>query len=168
MIKVLIVSVLTIVAVYSISPKSFKTITGAYSARLEALAENEGDSRNEEADYYMEQASTIQLIFGNGIGHYVIDKRDDSVLNSIHIGWANILYKGGIIYALFYVAILLQVIRFCFNARKLNPYQKTCLGVTLSYFFSFLYGGCWTYTLVPVCISAPMFYLLSNNKDEFV
>lgn len=170
-IKVLLLLASTVLLLYFIAPGVFKTITDSYTTRIEQATEDIDElDRNREANAYFESASTSQLVFGNGIGHYTeysgAINKDSFTMNSLHLGWANIIYKGGVFYVLFYVFILVAVLRKCFKAKKLNPYQLTCLGVSISSFISLLYEGSWTYTLLPVCISAPMFYLLSNNKNE--
>ena len=168
--KVVIVAVFALSMVYFMSPRLFNTITDSYSTRIEAAQDAENLDRNEEASAYLENATTFQLILGNGIGHYprIVGYREyDYQINAIHIGWANIIYKGGILYSLFYILIILQVIKKAFSS-KLNSYEKVCLGVSISMLISLLYEGSWTYTMDPVCKFAPLFYLLSNNQDEFV
>ena len=169
--KVILVAAFAVAMTFFLSPKLFNTITDTYAARIESAQNQESLDRNEEAFAYLDNTTTPQLIFGNGIGHYpkIIGYRDYNYqINSIHIGWANILYKGGFVYALFYLMLLIQVLKRAYNVKTLNAYQKVCLGVAVSSFVSLLYEGSWTYTLYPVCISAPLFYLLSDNRNEFV
>lgn len=167
-----LVTISFIAMLYVITPSLFSGVKETYTSRFEEVEDMESFNRNQEAYSYFDQASTIQLIFGNGIGHYpklVVKnytyQRSDQI-NALHSGWANVIYKGGFLYALFYIAMLIAVIREFFNNRKLNSYQLVCLGVSISSFVSMLYEGSWTYTIISVCTSAPLFYLLSNNKNE--
>lgn len=166
-----LIAVLTVAMLYFISPDLFSTITNSYSSRIDSARDIDAMDRNEEAYAYLEHATPMQLVFGNGIGHYpnIMGYRDyDYQINAIHIGWANIIYKGGVVYALFYLLLLFQVLKKISHSSQLNKYQLACLGVSVSSFVSIIYEGSWTYALEPVCIFAPMFYLLSNNQDEFV
>ena len=169
--RVLVIVASSVVILYALAPSVFNTITEVYSARINQTQEDLDElDRNREVHAYFESASKLQILLGNGIGHYTkysgAINKDNITMNALHIGWANIIYKGGVLYLLFYVVILFAIIRKCFNARKLNSYQLTCLGVSISSIVSLLYEGSWTYTIDPVCISAPLFYLLSNNENE--
>lgn len=170
--RVALVSVAFVVLIYAIAPNLINSLTETYTSRFEEAQDIESFNRNQEAMAYLEQASIMQLVLGNGIGHYpeIVNNRytyqRESQVNALHSGWANIIYKGGFIYALFYIALLISVLGKCFNSKELNPYQLVCLGVSVSSFVSLLYEGSWTYAITPVCISAPIFYLLSNNKNE--
>lgn len=170
-VRVIIILAGSVVLLYAIAPRVFNTITESYSTRIgQAQEDLDKLDRNRETNAYFENASTGQIVFGNGIGHYIdyyrAFNKEDFVLNSLHIGWSNIIYKGGVLYAIYYIFILFAILRKCIDAKKLNPYQLVCLGVSVSSFISLLYEGSWTYTLAPVCTSAPLFYLLSNNEEE--
>lgn len=121
-----------------------------------------------EADSYFASANTIDLIFGNGIGHYYDSfgiKEAERTLNALHLGWANIIYKGGVFYALFMIILYLSVIKRVFLLPKDN-YGKVCLGVAISSLASLFYAGGWTYTIIPFCISAPIFYTVAHTSHR--
>lgn len=109
------------------------------------------------------KTSLEQRLTGFGIGHYLsIDRYGvggkKELLNALHLGYANILYKGGLVYAAFYVITYLNVIFNWFRKQQCSIRYYVCVGVAISAFISLFYEGSWTYTILPFCISAPIFY----------
>ena len=124
--------------------------------------------RQLEANAYFSNASIFDLILGNGIGHYYnsVNIRDSaSTLNALHLGWANIIYKGGVVYAIYSVLLYLSVVKCLIRLPKDN-YGRVCLGVAVSSLVSLFYAGSWTYTILPFCISAPIFYTVTHRSGK--
>lgn len=141
------------------------TIYNLMLGRFE-LAVDEFD-RQIEANLYFQNASQLDLLLGNGIGHYYagMDIRNtDGVINALHLGWANVIYKGGGFYAAYNILLYLFVLARLFN-RPRDNYGKVCLGVALSSLISMFYAGSWTYTIYPFCISAPIFYIATHSTN---
>lgn len=118
---------------------------------------------------YFENSSIRQLLLGNGIGYYPYLEISNNVfldkVNSLHIGLFNILFKGGILYLIFYSLLYMKVFQSMFNSRSLGKYEMVCLGVAISAFISLFYEGSWTYTIEPFCISAPIFYIAQSKNN---
>lgn len=117
--------------------------------------------------YYL-NASVPQLIFGNGIGHYpflqITENFSLNRVNALHIGFYNILFKGGILYVVFYIILYYNVFGKIFRLKALSKYELVCLGVAISAFISLFYEGSWGYTLIPFCISTPIFYIALSKR----
>lgn len=112
-----------------------------------------------------------QRLKGFGIGNYLYLDRygnngEVSLLNALHLGYTNILYKGGIVYASFYVLTYLQIFINWFRRRQNTSRYLICFGVSISALISLLYEGSWTYTILPFCISAPIFYAARYKGDK--
>lgn len=137
----------------------YDLMMGRFGAAMEEF------DRAIEAESYFGKANTLDILFGNGIGHYY--ESMEGTINALHLGWANIIYKGGVFYALFMVILYACVIKRVFILPKDN-YGKVCLGVAVSSLISLFYAGGWTYTIIPFCISAPIFYTVihSNNSKK--
>lgn len=127
--------------------------------------------RNLERDDYFQSADIKQLIFGNGIGHYhhhYIETMDwDRYFNGLHLGYANIWYKGGFVYCLFYLALYKRIYT-KWKKGNLTSFDYVCMGVSASSLLSLFFEGSWTYTIDPFCIAAPIFYAANNHDDENV
>ncbi len=135
--------------------------------RFNTIDDLSGIDRVEEWKEYFAEASFFQLIFGNGIGHYPFVKVFEwHIINALHIGIYNIIFKGGILYALFYIFLYKRIFHKLFKFHSLEKYELVCLGVALSALISLFFEGSWTYTIEPLCISAPIFYVALNKKYE--
>lgn len=122
--------------------------------------------RQVESTLYFQEASIINLLTGNGIGHYFYSyliRNDASSINALHLGWANLIYKGGIVYVLYYIILYVKIIKNVFTQKHKSNLDKICYGVAISSLISMFYEGSWTYTLLPFCISAPIFYAALNK-----
>ena len=139
----------------------FDLITGRFNFDFDEF------DRAIESNNYFARANFYDIIFGNGIGHYYdsISIRDkDEVLNALHLGWANIIYKGGVFYALYMLALYTCIVLKVFHLPD-DDYGKVCLGVAISTLASMFYAGSWTYAIVPFCISAPIFYIVTRRSN---
>ncbi len=167
-VKILTVIILLSGLMYVALPNLFDSVINMMFSRFEGVTELEDVDRNIESEAYFNQANPLSLIFGNGIGCYFsITGTDfaDRMVNAIHIGWANIIYKGGIIYALFYLSLYKTILGNIMHC-NLSNFEKVCYGVAISHLISLIYAGSWTYTIDPFCISAPIFYATMKHHDE--
>lgn len=122
-----------------------------------------GFDRLMEYESYKYITTLSQQLKGFGIGNYIYYDRygnnsEVSLLNALHLGYANIMYKGGIVYALFYIFTYLQIFLNWFRRKQNASRYLVCFGVSISALISLFYEGSWTYTILPFCISAPIFY----------
>lgn len=117
--------------------------------------------RNIEANMYFQEASPLNLLFGNGIGHLFHSRYARGIemdINALHLGWANLIYKGGVLYVLYYLVLYFKIFRNIIKQSHKSNFDKVCYGVAISSLVSMFYEGSWTYTLLPFCISAPIYY----------
>jgi len=137
--------------------------------RFETIEEVEDIDRILEWRAYYINSTIPQLIFGNGIGHYPFLQITEYIsldkVNALHIGLYNILFKGGVVYVVFYIVLYYNVFRKMFRLKVLSKYELVCLGVSISAFISLFYEGSWTYALEPFCISAPIFYIALKKTN---
>ena len=125
-----------------------------------------------EWEAFKSNSTTLQQLIGYGIGNYPTFNRygtfnaEDSLLNSLHLGYANIIFKGGILYAAFYVLTYLKIFRNWFACKHYSTRYLVCFGVSISSLISLLYEGSWTYTILPFCISAPIFYVATHTGNS--
>lgn len=136
--------------------------------RFENIEELKDIDRIREWEAYYENTSGFQFLIGNGIGHYpflqVSENFSIEKLNALHIGLYNIIFKGGVLYSIFYIFLYLKIFKKFFRFNALSRYELVCLGVALSAFISLFYEGSWTYALEPFCISAPIFYIAQSKN----
>lgn len=139
------------------------------SQRFSALDDLEQFDRQIEGTAYFDNATNKQVLLGNGIGHYpplYIYGWDRDRLSALHIGYYNIVFKGGLLLALFYFLALVGVLKRLFWFSRLTRYEKVCLGIALSLFISLLYEASWAYTLTPFGVYPTLFYLLRKRDNK--
>ncbi len=124
-----------------------------------------------EWELFKEQTSLSDKLLGKGIGNFLVYNRygggnEESVLNALHLGYANIIYKGGALYALFYICLYITIFVKWFNNRKKTPFYMICFGVAMSALISLFFEGSWTYTIQPFCLSAPIFYAANYSGTK--
>lgn len=115
---------------------------------------------------YYQEASIFQIIFGNGIGHYHLLSNplfsERGILNSLHLGYNDVVYKGGVFYAIFYISIFFNLLGKA-RRRNLINFDRMCIATSLTFLATFFYEGSWTYTVLPFCVSAPLFYIVNKQ-----
>jgi len=167
--KTIIALIALFLVVYYFNPNLFGRVYDLIMNRFNEVDNLAELDRSVEAADYLNEASVKQLLLGNGIGYYHQFKdvnlaSSRGLLNALHLGYINVLYKGGVVFSLYYIVIFIIIIKKMFS-KNLSPYMKVCLGSSLSYFISLLYAGSWTYTIASFSIAAPLFYALSRvNK----
>lgn len=166
--RIILILVVIMVLLLSLFPAINNVVFSALFDRFNSVDTIDEFDRMIEWIQFQSNSTLTQKITGFGIGNYLISDRygtgDTSILNALHLGYANIIYKGGILYALFYVVLYLKIFRVWFNGRNKSPLYYVCLGVAISSLVSLLYEGSWTYTITPFCISAPIFYAANYKR----
>lgn len=149
---------LFIIILERIAPGYFALTETAIYDRFDDIESVADIDRNVEAQLYLQNSSTVDKLLGFGIFNYpdIIIPGDPK--NALHLGWANILFKGGLLYALWYIWLYRHIIRNIFYIKNGNELFRVCLIVAMSSLISLLFEGSWTYTILPFCISAPIFY----------
>lgn len=116
-----------------------------------------------EATTYFEQVHFFDLILGQGLGHYVQTYRQ---INALHTGVYNTIYKGGIIYLIFILAICKNSIKAFIDRKELSTYSLICLCTSFSFLTSLLYEMSFTYTLVILGYATPITIVFNTKKEE--
>lgn len=164
---IIFLSLSTFAILNTLLPSTFDKIFSLLLDRFNEVDKFTDFDRYVESNLYFSEASIWQIIFGNGIGHYytISDPllRNRGLLNALHLGYANIVYKGGFLYILFYIILYYKIFQRA-TTRILSRYELVTLGVSLSALLSFSFEGSWTYTILPFCISAPIFYIATEHK----
>jgi hypothetical protein len=106
--------------------------------------------RQREANNFVESSSLGEKVFGYGIGYYLTSPTW-GIYTMMHIGYYNLLYKGGVFYILFWLYILRRSAKALRNIRYLDRYSRACLFLTLSAFVSMVYDFSWSEMIMPVC-----------------
>lgn len=152
-------------------PTIFDDVFSSLFSRFSDTAEDvDSFDRLVEWRVFQDNTTLRDRLFGKGVGAFLIYERygkgEASVLNALHLGYANIIYKGGILYALFYIILYIKVIVNWFRNRKKTSFYLVCFGVAISSLISLFFEGSWTYTIQPFCISAPIFYAATYSGDK--
>lgn len=112
-----------------------------FRVRIEQAADSY--DRFVELKFYFAQADVSEVLFGKGFGNYAYlpaQYRSGTYLaNALHIGFADVLYVGGIPYCILWLGILFGVIRRIPARRSMDSFETTCLAVSLLTFCSMLY-----------------------------
>lgn len=119
--------------------------------------------RAQEATVYFRGASISELIFGQGIGHYVVTYRE---LNGLHIGVYNLIYKGGVFLLFIYIYIFLRIISLFLHRKEMRKNQLIWLTVAVSYVICMLYEGTWSYTIYMIQYVTPIVCLLGCGRTN--
>lgn len=141
-----------------IAPEYFVLTEDALTSRFDNIESVAEVDRNVEAQLYFLRASLADIIFGYGIFNYPDIFTPGEPKNALHLGWANLFFKGGVIYVFWYLWLYSGVVRNLFRVRKSSELFRVCFVVALSCLISMGFEGSWTYTILPFCISAPIFY----------
>jgi hypothetical protein len=99
----------------------------------------EGFDRYLESSGYLDEASLIEIIFGRGIAAF-----STNVISSfvIHIGWVNLIFKGGILLVAFYIISFLWNILFVLFKRGF-PAKIITLFFPIYCMIQLLYAPVW-------------------------
>ena len=106
--------------------------------------------RSREDTQFLEKSGFWRTLIGYGIGNYYIDGYGLRH-GMLHIGYYNIIYKGGIVYAGFWCYIASKTIKTIRKIRKLDAYALSCLCITISAFVSMVFEFSWGETILPFC-----------------
>lgn len=153
-------------------PSLNEIVFGALFDRFtETSSDIENFDRLIEWQVFLEQSSKEKLYTGYGIGNYPFYDRyglglEPTYLNALHLGYSNIIFKGGVLYAVFYIVLYITIFTNWFKIKKYSTRYLLCFGVSISALISLFYEGSWTYTIIPFCISAPIFYAASYKGGE--
>ena len=125
--SIAIVTCFILVFIPGVSEKVF----GALFDRFRDTASNiEEFDRLIEWQTFLKQTPEIKLYTGYGIGNYPIYDRygvgeDDSLLNALHLGYTNIIFKGGILYVAFYIVLYITIFIIRYILTSVNSLGRT-------------------------------------------
>ena len=122
--------------------------------------------RAREASAYFATTGISDIALGQGIGHYVSTSR---LINALHTGLYNLVYKGGIVFIVIYVYYVVRILKSFVYRKTLDSVEIACLCVGVSYFVSMFYEASWSYTIYMMQYVTPIVALLTgalhNNGD---
>ncbi len=138
----------------------FNDLFNLIFARFNDTATNIGEwDRNLEIDEFFDKVNVFQLITGFGMNNYLKMNyigEVDSSLNSLHIGFYNILYKGGVLYSIFTITLFIYILRLW---KYINKDLEIKIGFVLGLLFIIVhfYEGGWSYFPEHFFILLPIF-----------
>jgi hypothetical protein len=131
---------------------------------IETGEDLESWDRNLEVDEYFSQVSTERIFLGYGINNYIkmfyVGVHDRGV-NALHIGFYNIIYKGGVVLLAYYTVLFYNIIRL-FKYIDKNSEIKIGFIIGIVYFISLAYEGSWSY------VPTHFFLLLAIYRGIYV
>lgn len=119
--------------------------------------------RSIEASNYIKRVGLSKIILGQGIGHYF---RNIELVNALHTGFYNLIYKGGFLLLSIYVYFVLYVIKILRQKNKYEPFLCMSIVVSISYIISMLYEASWSYTIYMVQYVTPILSILLFQIDK--
>jgi hypothetical protein len=137
-----------IVLAIIVIPIFFGDIFGLIFSRFFETANSLDDwDRNLEIDEFFEQVKDNEILTGFGVNNYLKMNYigvEDNKLNSIHLGVYNIIYKGGVLYSLFMVALSVYIIKL-WKYISINLEIKIGFIIGLIFILNLFYEGGWSY-----------------------
>lgn len=160
-----VLTVLVAIVVLNIVSKIpyLSRVTDSLTSRLKQI-DKDNDSRMEESTIYFSEAPLDEILLGQGIGCYFPSSL--RIINAIHIGIVNAIYKGGIFYILFYLWIIIASVRMLIKYKKLSSFGLTCLVTTLAYLVTSTHDGGWSYTMTVFGYATSVCYVLQYREDR--
>ncbi len=126
-------------------------------------------SRVDEVGYFKNISNFFTYLFGYGLGNEFIFEGVHK--NAIHIGFYDVLYKGGIMFLLFYAYLFKSALCMAFRQMRgqinLNPMEIASVAVTLLAVISLTFGMCFTYTTVIINFATPFGIVISHPASTF-
>jgi len=154
----------------------FNDLFNLIFARFDDTAGNlEEWDRNLEIDEFFDKTTTFQLTTGFGINNYLKMNyigEADSPLNSLHLGFYNIFYKGGVLYFLFTFTLSVYIIKLW---KYIHKDIEIKIGFVLGILFILVhsYEGGWSYfpehffTLIPIFRAIDLASIYKKNKSLY-
>jgi hypothetical protein len=125
-------------------------------------------SRVSEVTVYLEQTPLFQKIFGYGLGNEFIYMGAHK--NSIHIGFYDALYKGGLPFILYYVVLLFKTIKLLYyrftGLINLTDEELCAISLTILGLVSLSFGMCFSYTMVILNFTPSFGIVLGCTKND--
>lgn len=123
--NLLFTAIIAIGVIYFVLTSSyFENVLNRFTETAEDI--NSFD-RKEEAVFVLSQFSFLDWVFGKGLGFSTPDTAGGAML---HIGYANLIFKGGIILLFFYLYNSINNLMYCLKAAKRHP--EFYVGVVIS------------------------------------
>jgi hypothetical protein len=155
----------------------FSDLFNLIFARFDDTAGNLDEwDRNLEIDEFFDKTTRFQLTTGFGINNYLKMNyigQSDIPLNSLHIGFYNIFYKGGVLYFLFTITLFVFIVKLW---KYIHKDVEIKIGFVLGILFIMVhsYEGGWSYfpehffTLLPIFRAINLASIYKNKKSFYV
>ncbi len=118
------ISIIAALIIFIISLNALSVVLDRFSELNENLKEFD---RFEETIYTLSQFSISDWIFGKGIGSYMPNTPGFSMM---HIGYSNLIFKGGIVLLIYYLVQSIKNIIYCWQKSKKYPIYN--IGIVIS------------------------------------
>ncbi len=154
----------------------FNDLFNLIFARFDDTAGNlEEWDRNLEIDEFFDKTTRFQLTTGFGINNYLKMNyigETDSPLNSLHIGFYNIFYKGGVLYFLFTLTLSVYILKLW---KYIHVNIEIKIGFVLGILFIVVhsYEGGWSYfpdhffVLIPIFRAIDLASIYKSKKSLY-
>ena len=122
--------------------------------------------RTIESINYLNDLQASNFLTGNGAGYYHTYLGNPNL--SLHNGWINLLYKGGIFYLSFFVFSFIKAILSMIKLREYNNIYKFYIAHLILVGISFFYGNAWDLTpsMAFISLSATNVIFNVSSKDK--
>ncbi|MEN7551139.1 hypothetical protein AAG747_24670 [Rapidithrix thailandica] len=132
-------------------------ITSTITERFGNLIQNISEfDRLEETQKVFSEFDYIDYIFGRGLG--VITSTAFSAGNTLHIGYANLIFKGGVILLLFYISQFAFNFLYCYKRSQTeSKYYIIGSGISLFAAISLFYTPGYYWTINTIVVPLGMF-----------
>ncbi|MHC1682807.1 MAG: hypothetical protein AB6733_07655 [Clostridiaceae bacterium] len=146
--------------------KNVSSIFGDIFSRFNDIFDPNVNDRSQEWNSYLKAASIKDILLGNGMGNYInVTLPSGFILkcNAIHIGWLNLIYKGGVVLLSFYIYLVFKTFRSIKN-NLLKNNAPIYFSLACFYFIWMIYEGSWSYIMLVTQLFYAIYYL--NNNTE--
>ena len=135
------------------------TLINGIFDRYQDTSENVAEfDRLVEMNKWLESASPIDIIFGSGLGSF--QKILTFTNYHLHLGWPNLVYKGGLFLATAIGIIFIQNIKFALRRFSSQTY-KAILFLTILTAIHLMHSTAWGYSIDAMALSMVIY---SRNK----
>jgi hypothetical protein len=118
--------------------------------------------RGHEFAIYLQQTTTLDMLMGNGFGIYNTLLDPASPALGLHVGWANIFYKGGIPLVIFYAILVFGVVKNVKHQVQKNEIA-VFTGIAICYFCSLFFEGHWNQMPNIFIYATAILYVINNT-----
>lgn len=122
--------------------------------------------RLEESLYYLESEEMFRILIGQGMGGFSFSA---IAMHSLHMGWMNLVFKGGFLLPMFYVSVLFWNIFYVLKTRNF-PNKLLALFFPAFCMVHLIYSPLWglvpTVFWIGLAFFSPEIFLISARNEQ--